>query len=40
MKNKINIVDLFCGCGGNASGMDRAIRKAGLTYRGLAINHW
>lgn len=40
MKNEINIVDLFCGCGGNASGMDRAIRKAGLTYRGLAINHW
>ena len=37
--DEINIVDLFCGCGGNASGMDRAIRKAGLTYRGLAINH-
>lgn len=37
---EINLVDLFCGCGGNMSGCHDAAKELGLTYSGLAINHW
>lgn len=36
---EVNIVDLFCGCGGNMSGCHEAIRERGLSYSGLAVNH-
>ena len=37
---EINLVDLFCGCGGNMSGCHEGVRELGFTYKGLAINHW
>lgn len=37
---EVNIVDLFCGCGGNMSGCHDAVKELRLTYTGLAINHW
>lgn len=40
MNIEFNVVDLFCGCGGNASGLDRAVKDMGYSYHGLAINHW
>lgn len=38
--DEVNFVDLFCGCGGNMSGMHDAAKELRLTYTGLAINHW
>lgn len=40
MTKKIIAVDLFCGAGGESTGMIDAFKDAGHEYEMLAINHW
>lgn len=37
---ELNTVDLFCGAGGATTGLELALRRIGMTHKGLAINHW
>ncbi len=36
----ITTVDMFCGAGGATTGLELALKRLGMTHRGLAINHW
>ena len=41
MTEELNIVNLFCGMGGDELGIRDAVYKdLKMTYRGLSINHW
>ena len=40
MKDKINIVDMFCGGGGESTGLISAAHDYGLDVNMSAINHW
>lgn len=40
MKKIIKAVDLFCGAGGESTGLHQAIAHLGLELQLLAINHW
>lgn len=41
MTKELNIVNLFCGMGGDELGIHDAVYKdLKMTYRGLSINHW
>lgn len=41
MTEELNIVNLFCGMGGDELGIHDAVYKdLKMTYRGLSINHW
>jgi DNA (cytosine-5)-methyltransferase 1 len=37
---KLKIVDLFCGAGGETTGILQACRAAGFDFEMLAVNHW
>ena len=39
-KNEIHVVDMFCGGGGESTGLFTAAEKNGLKIRLSAINHW
>ena len=36
----INTVDLFCGAGGATTGLELALKRLGMSHKGIAINHW
>lgn len=36
----VNTIDLFCGAGGATTGLELALKRCGLSHRGIAINHW
>lgn len=40
MKDKVNIVDMFCGGGGESTGLISAAHDYGLDVNMSAINHW
>ena len=40
MKKTFNVVDMFCGAGGESSGIMRAAAEKDLNINLLAINHW
>ena len=39
-KKTVVTVDLFCGAGGESTGMGIAVRRCGLKQIGIAVNHW
>ncbi len=39
-KKKLFVADLFCGAGGETTGMINAFKNLGQNYEMLAINHW
>ena len=39
-KKTVVTVDLFCGAGGESTGMGIAVKRCGLKQIGIAINHW
>ena len=40
MKKTYNVVDMFCGAGGESTGITRAALQRGLKVSLLAVNHW
>lgn len=40
MKNRVNIVDMFCGGGGESTGLIQAAHEYGFDVNMSAINHW
>ena len=40
MKRTYNIVDMFCGAGGESTGIMQAARELNMKVNLLAINHW
>lgn len=38
-RRELTTVDLFCGAGGATTGLELALKRFGMTHRGLAINH-
>ena len=39
-QGEVVTVDLFCGAGGESTGMGIAVKRCGLKQIGIAINHW
>lgn len=39
-KKTVVTVDLFCGAGGESTGMGIAVKRCGLKQIGIAVNHW
>lgn len=40
MKKKLNIIDMFCGGGGESTGLILAANEYGFDVTMSAINHW
>lgn len=40
MKESIEIVDMFCGAGGESTGIMQAANERGMNIHMTAINHW
>ena len=39
-KKTVVTVDLFCGAGGESTGMGIAVKRCGLKQIGIVVNHW